>query len=193
MTTLMTYWIELDTSSVLPVKPAMAKTYVMSMTDISVRVTLKHERKRQKLTIHHHIHAGKLRPDLREQTNVSSVNVARVEELPVRDIRVVAFKLAVRFNLLILACNKRGVPVTFTMDESQDGHCFFPAIFAREPARTFWKEHHADEQEEAWDSLQTPRDSECCGAFDERASIATAISIKYNLANINAQTHWFRE
>jgi hypothetical protein len=30
MATLMTYWIELETSRVLPVKPAMVKTYVMS-------------------------------------------------------------------------------------------------------------------------------------------------------------------
>ena len=100
------------------------------------------------LTVHHHIHARQLRPDLCEHPDVGAVDVLRVEQLPVSDIRKLCFERASFLDVFQLVLDKGTVRVALAVDKSQDPVALFPSIFACEPARRLGHEDHEAEEQD---------------------------------------------
>ena len=121
--------------------------------------------------VHHYVHSCELGPDLREDADVGPVDHVGLEELEEGGVGVAAFEFANVFNVLEFLGDEGAVWVTFAVDEGEHGMAVFPAIFAREPARGFGEEAHADEEKDGRDHLDTPRDAECGGAVDFRAAV----------------------
>lgn len=100
------------------------------------------------LTVHHHIHTRQLRPDLSEHANVGTVDVLRVEQLPVSDICKLCFERACFLDVFQLVLDEGTVGIAFAVDQGQDLVAFFPSIFACEPARRLGHEDHEAEEQD---------------------------------------------
>lgn len=71
---------------------------------------------------------GELRPDLGEDTDVSSVDHVWLEKLQVRNIGISTLKFAHVFDLLEFLEDERRVTVAFGVNESEDSVTLFPTI-----------------------------------------------------------------
>lgn len=101
---------------VLPVKPAMPKTYVISIRCkycvFASNVI--------PLTIHHHVHSCQLRPDLGEDTDVESVDHVRLDEFKVRNVLGLGLERYEFTDFLKFFQDERCIAVTLGMDEGCD-------------------------------------------------------------------------
>ena len=70
--------------------------------------------------LHHHVHAGELRPNLGKDPDSCAIEHLGLEELEVGDIGVFAFKFTHVLDLAKFLENKGGVEITFCVDEGQD-------------------------------------------------------------------------
>lgn len=159
---------------------------------------------RSTLTVHHHIHACQLRPDLSEHPDVGAVEILRVEQLPVSNVGELCLKRARCLDILQLVLDEGAVGIAFAVDQGQDLVALFPPVFACEPARRLWHEEHEAEEEDCRQHLNTPsktqsqlmvqiyrrfdmdlRDSEdrlavvvgiLVGSTDERSAVRDAVS-----------------
>lgn len=107
-----------------------------------------------------YIHAGQLRPDLSEDTNMSTVDHIRLEQLKIGCIGVLALELDDITNLLQLSLDPRMVEIALSMDKRNGAVSLIPAILLRQPTRRLRQEEHDDEEEESRKHLQTPRNAE---------------------------------
>ncbi len=121
--------------------------------------------------VHHDVHPRQLRPDLGEDADVGPVDHVRLEEFQEGRVGVLAFEFAHVFDVFEFLDHEWAVRVAFAVHEGEYGVAFFPAVFAREPARGFGEEAHADEEEDRRDHLHAPRDPERGGALDFGAAI----------------------
>ena len=103
--------------------------------------------------VHHHVHASELGPDLGEQTNVSTVDHPRLEQVKVGDIRVGYLELDHGTNLLHFVVNQWIAGVAVAVNESDDGLNFFPATLAGQPARGLGGEEETEEENDRGDHL----------------------------------------
>ena len=132
ITTLITYWMELDTRSVSPVKPAMVKTYVMSDKARSARSLIDSSDcsgAASTRAIHHNVHSRKLTPNLREQADMRAIDIPRTQELQVTSLPTLPLDLDPLLNLLQLACNPWALGIATHVNEDQYLLAFFPSIF----------------------------------------------------------------
>lgn len=79
--------------------------------------------------VHHNIHAGKLRPDLSEETNVGTVDHARTDQLEVGDIGSFTLEVDPFLDFIVLVADNGSIWVTFAVSEDQDSLTLFPAVF----------------------------------------------------------------
>lgn len=94
-----------------------------------------------------------------------------VEQLPISDIRILALKLAVRLDLLVLLRNPRVVRIAFAVGHSEDIEAVLPAVLAREPTWRLREEHHTEKEKDSWNHLESPWSTEGASAADERATV----------------------
>lgn len=102
----------------------------------------------------HDIHAGQLRPDLREESDVGSVDHVWLEKLEIGYIGVVALEFAHILDLLYFAHDERAIWVAFAVHEGEHSASLLPAIFAREPTWGFREEYHSDKETNGGDHLE---------------------------------------
>lgn len=121
--------------------------------------------------VHHDVHSGQLGPDLCEDADMCAVDHVRLNEFEVADVGVVALKLAHRLDFLVFAEDEGSVGVAVSVDKGENRKTLFPPVFAGEPAGGFRKNHHAEEEEDGRDHLQTPRDAEGGGTVDIAGSV----------------------
>jgi hypothetical protein len=86
---------------------------------------------------YHHVHAGELRPDLHEDTDDSSVEHTRTEELKVRGVTSFRLDFDPLSDFVEFVSNKRTVRIAVAMSECE--HCagLLPTILGCQPARRF--------------------------------------------------------
>ena len=102
---------------------------------------------------------------------MGSVDHVRLEELKERGICVVALKLAHVLDILQFFIHKWAVGVALAMHKRKNSMTVLPAILAGEPTRRLREEAHSDEEEDGWNHLETPWNTECGGAVDEGAAV----------------------
>lgn len=134
-------------------------------------------RKHIRNVVHHHVHARKLGPDLREDTDVSAVDHVRLEEFHEAHVGILTFKFAHALDLLEFALDKRRVRVTVTMNQGKDSMALLPTVLAGEPTGRLRKQHHSKEKKDSRNHLQTPGNPERGGALDKAASIGNATEV----------------
>ena len=123
-----------------------------------------------KLT-HHYVHARELRPDLCEHADVRAVDHLRREKFPVGDIGVRSLKLDDFSDLSHLLLDEWRVNVAFGVDQSKHADGIFPPVLLGQPTRRLWQEDESEEEEDGGEHLETPWNSESCGAVEERTSV----------------------
>ena len=94
--------------------------------------------------VHHDVHARELRPDLRENADVSAVEHVRLKQFPVGDIAVSGLELAHLADIVEFVEHEWGIGVTLAVDESQHGMAVFPAVLACQPTWRLRKEEHEE-------------------------------------------------
>lgn len=121
--------------------------------------------------IHHHVHTRQLAPNLSEEANVSAVDVAGREELHIGHLLGLALNLKPLLDLLEFASNPWRVWIAVAVGENQDLLASLPAVLAGEPTGRLWEEHHAEEEDDRRNHLQSPWNAEGSWALDERAAV----------------------
>jgi hypothetical protein len=101
-------------------------------------------------TIHHDVHARKLRPDLSEHADMSAVNHVRLEQLEICDVGVISLKLTHFLDLLQFQLDERIIRITSAMNQGKDSMAVLPAILSCEPAWRFWQQEQHEEEEDGW-------------------------------------------
>lgn len=86
----------------------------------------------------------------------STVDVFRVEQLPVGDIGELRFEGACFLDILHLVLDKGAIGIALAMDQNQDPVALFPSVFTREPAGRLRHEDHEAEKENGRQHLNTP-------------------------------------
>ena len=113
-----------------------------------------------KIGLTHDVHAGQLRPDLCENSDVGTVDHVGLEEVKVGDVLVAGFKSAHLLDVAQLQGDQLAVGVALSVDQSENAVAFFPAVVAGEPTGRFRKEEHSDGKKESWDDLESPGNAE---------------------------------
>lgn len=78
----------------------------------------------------HDVHTCQLRPDLREDSDVGTVDHTGFEEIQVSDILVAAFKFTHGFDVLQFEGHKWAVWIAFAVDEGQHAMAILPTVLA---------------------------------------------------------------
>lgn len=81
----------------------------------------------------HDIHTSQLRPDLRKDTNKSSVEHVWLEKIKIGNISVTAFKLAHLLDIFKFEGHEGAIPITFSVDESQNIMAVLPSVLSCKP------------------------------------------------------------
>ena len=92
------------------------------------------------------------------------------EQLEVRYISVATLEFAHVLDFLKLFENEMSVTVAFGMDKSEHAMALLPAVFASQPSRALWQEEQAEEENDSWKHLKTPRHTKSGGAAEVAAA-----------------------
>jgi hypothetical protein len=109
---------------------------------------------------------------------MSAVDHVGFEEFKVGDIGILALKLAHGLNFLILAEDEGSVGVAFTVDEGQHSEAILPAVLTGQPTGRLGQQHHAEEEEDGGNHLQTPGNTEGGSARDIARSVGNAVLVR---------------
>lgn len=108
----------------------------------------------------HDVHAGQLRPDLREHADHRAVDHMWLQELEICHVRVVALELDDLADLLQFLVYEGRIGVSFAVNDLQNLLSFLPAILLRQPTGRLWKEEQGAAEQNGRDHLYTPRNAE---------------------------------
>lgn len=102
---------------------------------------------------------------------MGAVDHARLQQLEVGNVGVLALELDSGLNLLELGLDEAVGAVALAVDEGQDVFALLPAILAGEPTRGLGQEKHSEEEQDGRDSLQAPGNTEGGGAVNEGGAV----------------------
>ena len=92
---------------------------------------------------------------------MGAVDHSGLEKFPIGDIGVCALKFDDFSDLSHFLLNEWRVDISFSVDQSEDVDSVFPAVLLCEPTWRFWQEDESEEEEDGWEHLKAPWDSEC--------------------------------